>query len=578
MADVASALRSWSATAASNSPSDSTTIGTGLDDNLREIQAVIRKYYSSVASNMASSSTVDLSTADGYYINITGTTAITSFGTESAGISYLLKFASNLTLTHNATSLICPGGASIYTKAGDVCIVISEGSGNWRVVNYQRYRQVGDVYLADFGKLGVGNDSAIFQAAIDFVKGTINTLVIEGNTTVALATTGVTASAGVTIRGSNRDRCFITWTSTTMFAITVTTNDSCQFENLYFAGPALCTAGGAISLSGAGAGTANSFSKINNCRFSNGYRQVYAPDAYAWEITGNYFSGAVNAAIYFGNTTTFDDGDSTIDRNIFSNLGAAAAAVYQTSGGGLRLINNKLNGGLYGYFLELAASASTSILLITGNSIENQTHSGIVLNNSGGSGGFSQVTIMGNQLAYQPYPINCLDPDAFNSAMVIMANVIVAAPAAATIAGITVTATPKCNVSHNVIQGSGSTVEGILIGSSSTDCAVRDNVITGCATNVNYGGSSAAVASAASITLSTAVDCFTITGTTGITSIAAASAAKGRIVTLMFQGALTVTDGSNLKLAGNFTTTADDTLTLCCVDGTNWHEIARSVN
>lgn len=577
MADVASSLRSWSAIEGNNSPSGLTLIGANLDDNLRTIQAVVRRYYSSVASNMTAGSTVDLSTADGYYVTITGTTTITSFGTESAGISYLLKFASNLTLTHNATSLICPGGANIYTKANDVCLVISEGSGNWRVVNYQRYRQVGDVYLADFGKLGVGNDATIFQAAIDFVKGTINTLVIEPNTTVALGTTGVTVSAGVTIRGSNRDRCFITWTGTTMTAITVTTPDSCQFENLYFAGPNSCTAGGAISLSGSG-GVANSFSKINNCRFSKGWNQVYAPDAYAWEITGNYFSGAVNAGVYFGNTTAVDDGDSTIERNVFSNLGASASSVYQTSSGGLRLLNNKMNGGLYGYFLALDASAVTSILLITGNSIENQTHSGIVLNNSAGSGGFSQVTIMGNQFGYQPYPINCLDPDTFNTTMVIMANVIVCGSAATTVAAITVTATPKCIVSHNVISGSGSTVEGILIGSSSTDCQVQGNVITGCATNINYGGSSAVVASASSITLSTAIDTFTITGTTSITSISAASAAKGRTVTLMFQSALTFTDGSNLKLAGNFVTTADDTITLCCVDGTNWYEIARSTN
>ena len=32
-------------------------------------------------------------------------------------------------------------------------------------------------------------------------------------------------------------------------------------------------------------------------------------------------------------------------------------------------------------------------------------------------------------------------------------------------------------------------------------------------------------------------------------------------MTLMFQGILTFTDGNNLKLAGNFVTTADDTIT-----------------
>jgi hypothetical protein len=45
----------------------------------------------------------------------------------------------------------------------------------------------------------------------------------------------------------------------------------------------------------------------------------------------------------------------------------------------------------------------------------------------------------------------------------------------------------------------------------------------------------------------------------------------------VFAGALTVTDGSNLNLAGNFVTTANDTLTLMC-DGVNWNEVSRSVN
>jgi hypothetical protein len=68
----------------------------------------------------------------------------------------------------------------------------------------------------------------------------------------------------------------------------------------------------------------------------------------------------------------------------------------------------------------------------------------------------------------------------------------------------------------------------------------------------------------------------TISGTTNILSISAANWA-GQEVTLIFQGALTVTDGSNLKLNSNFVTTADDTMRLAC-DGTNWYEISRSAN
>lgn len=90
----------------------------------------------SQGSNMASATTLDLSTADGFYVNVTGTTSITSFGTESAGIHYLLRFAAALTLTYNATSLILPGAANIVTAAGDTAWCVSEGSGNWRVVQY----------------------------------------------------------------------------------------------------------------------------------------------------------------------------------------------------------------------------------------------------------------------------------------------------------------------------------------------------------------------------------------------------------------------------------------------------------
>lgn len=84
------------------------------------------------------------------------------------------------------------------------------------------------------------------------------------------------------------------------------------------------------------------------------------------------------------------------------------------------------------------------------------------------------------------------------------------------------------------------------------------------------------VASASSIYVPQDMDMIPISGTTGITSIDTTGQA-GRTITLQFAGALTVTDGSNLKLAGDFVTTADDTLMLTC-DGTNWYEVARSIN
>ena len=89
---------------------------------------------------------------------------------------------------------------------------------------------------------------------------------------------------------------------------------------------------------------------------------------------------------------------------------------------------------------------------------------------------------------------------------------------------------------------------------------------------------SANVASATTTAL-TAGNLFHITGTTTITTLNTCDAANnGREVVLIFDDILTLTDGGNLKIAGNFATTADDTINLWC-DGTNWYESgARSVN
>jgi hypothetical protein len=93
---------------------------------------------STQGSNIASATTTNLALATGVAVTITGTTTITGFGTVAAGVRRLLTFAGVLILTHNASSLILPGGANITTAAGDTAELLSLGSGNWRVVRYTR--------------------------------------------------------------------------------------------------------------------------------------------------------------------------------------------------------------------------------------------------------------------------------------------------------------------------------------------------------------------------------------------------------------------------------------------------------
>lgn len=111
----------------------------------------------------------------------------------------------------------------------------------------------------------------------------------------------------------------------------------------------------------------------------------------------------------------------------------------------------------------------------------------------------------------------------------------------------------------------GNTTGGILDSGTGTRL-IRNNL------GANGTGT---IASAAAISLPADGDLFTISGTTSITSVTASWA--GRRVTLVFSGALTFTDGSNLKLATSYVTTPDDTISLVC-DGTNWFETSRSAN
>lgn len=101
--------------------------------------AIILLYYLTAAAvTVSSATTTNIGAAQSILVNVSGTTTITGLGTAAAGIWRLVKFAGALTLTHNGTSLILPGGESIVTAAGDSMFAESLGSGNWKVWFYHR--------------------------------------------------------------------------------------------------------------------------------------------------------------------------------------------------------------------------------------------------------------------------------------------------------------------------------------------------------------------------------------------------------------------------------------------------------
>lgn len=117
-------LRSWLAdgTASFVTQKDKSTLENAIFENQ--------------GTTLPSAGVVNLNSATGNYLHISGSVTINSFGTCPAGARFVLMFEGTPTLTYNATSLIIPGLANKTAAAGDCCMIVSEGSGNWRIVGY----------------------------------------------------------------------------------------------------------------------------------------------------------------------------------------------------------------------------------------------------------------------------------------------------------------------------------------------------------------------------------------------------------------------------------------------------------
>jgi len=132
------------------------------------------------------SSATALVVGDGSVFDVTGTTTITSIDAAKnyAGRVVLLQFDGALTFTNNTTTLKLPGNANITTAAGDLALMVSEGSDNWRCAVYTKYSGAA-VKIADES---VDSDA--------FVDGSIDAAHIASNavTTAKINADAVTAA------------------------------------------------------------------------------------------------------------------------------------------------------------------------------------------------------------------------------------------------------------------------------------------------------------------------------------------------------------------------------------------------
>jgi hypothetical protein len=121
-----------------------------------------------------------------------------------------------------------------------------------------------------------------------------------------------------------------------------------------------------------------------------------------WNISNSTIV-ASHQGIIVANQNVGDSGDSTIDGNLIQ-VGSGGIGIVYNSSGGLRIINNKINGNgtvLFGIQMALAPGVFTADLFVTGNSIEgiSGTGAGIALQRAGSTRGFEAVMITGNELS-----------------------------------------------------------------------------------------------------------------------------------------------------------------------------------
>lgn len=151
--------------------------------------SIVGQLLKSKSSSIASAATVDLSTATGNEVHITGSTGpITSFGTVQAGAEFTLIFDSTPSVTYNATSMIIPGAANVTVAANDVWKVISEGSGNWRITSILKSAGTPFTMTPITNALGANvnlNNTANYFDGPTVAQGTAGTWYVSGKVMVA---------------------------------------------------------------------------------------------------------------------------------------------------------------------------------------------------------------------------------------------------------------------------------------------------------------------------------------------------------------------------------------------------------
>ena len=148
--------------------------------------------------------------------------------------------------------------------------------------------------------------------------------------------------------------------------------------------------------------------KIDNVKVAGFKWNIYVKRHQYTTITNCNIEEWETNGIHFENANAPDSGDSCVSTCSFypsSRSRSNTTAIEIKSGGGVRIINNKINWYTIGYqpvngiVLQPSANVTTYDLFIEGNSIENCTTSGITIDVTASSSTYSHIIVNGNEIA-----------------------------------------------------------------------------------------------------------------------------------------------------------------------------------
>ena len=141
-------------------------------------------YITQHGADIASATTIDLDSATGEIVDVTGTTNISAI-TLSDGRMRIVRFTGVHTLFHSS-SLVLPGAQNMVTAAGDYAVFVGYSSGVVRCISYIRY---------DGHYLTVGAATLAGSATTDLGSNISQVLAVSGSST-GITSFGTSAPTG----------------------------------------------------------------------------------------------------------------------------------------------------------------------------------------------------------------------------------------------------------------------------------------------------------------------------------------------------------------------------------------------